>query len=184
MLPLDPAVVTVGSIHGGTKGNIIPDEVVMQLSVRAFNEDVRQRILSSINRTAQGVALAAGLPDDRAPIVKVSETEVTPPTYNDPKLAQRLRGALEASLGAANVFDAQPMMVSEDFGLFSLPEHQIPSVMLQLGAVSAQQIEESRRSGKPLPSLHSSLFYPQIEPALRTGIIATTSAVLDLLRKP
>ncbi|MGA3019828.1 MAG: amidohydrolase [Bryobacteraceae bacterium] len=184
MLPLDPAVVTVGSIHGGTKGNIIPDEVVLQLTVRAFSEDVREHILSSIKRMAQGVALAAGVPDDRAPIVTVSETEATPPTYNDPKLAGRLRGAFEAALGPANVLEAKPMMVSEDFGLFGLSGHQIPTVMFQLGAVSAQQIEESRRTGTPLPSLHSSVFYPQVEPALRAGIVATTSAVLELLKRP
>ena len=184
MLPLDPAVVTVGSIHGGTKGNIIPDDVVLQLTTRAFSEDVREHILSSIRRMAQGVAMAGGVPDDRAPIVKVSETEATPPTYNDPKLAARLRGVFEAALGAANVGESKPMMVSEDFGLFGLSGHQIPTVIFQLGAVSAQQIEESRRTGTPLPSLHSSVFYPQVEPALRTGIVATTSAVLELLKKP
>ncbi len=183
-LPLDPAVVTVGSIHGGTKGNIIPDEVVMQLTTRAFSEDVRERTLSSIKRMAQGVALAAGVPDDRAPIVKVSETEAVPPTYNDPKLAARLRGVFEAALGAANVGESRPMMVSEDFGLFGLSGHQIPTVIFQLGAVSAQQIEESRRTGNPLPSLHSSVFYPQVEPAMRAGIVATTSAALELLKKP
>jgi len=183
-LPLDPAVVTVGSIHGGTKGNIIPDEVVLALTTRAFSEDVREHILSSIKRMAQGVALAAGVPDDRAPIVKVSDTEAVPPTYNDPKLAARLRGAFEASLGAANVGEPKPMMVSEDFGLFGLSGHQIPTVIFQLGAVSAQQIEESRRTGNPLPSLHSSVFFPQVEPALRAGIVSTTSAVLELLKKP
>ncbi len=183
-LPFDPAVVTVGSIHGGTKGNIIPDDVVLQLTTRAFSEDVREHILSSIKRIAQGVALAAGVPDDRAPLVKVSETEAVPPTYNDPKLAERLRGAFQASLGAANVTESKPMMVSEDFGLFGLSGHQIPSVIFQLGAVSAQQIEDSRRTGNPLPSLHSSVFYPQVEPALRAGIVATTSAVLELLKKP
>ncbi|MGD0871632.1 MAG: amidohydrolase [Bryobacteraceae bacterium] len=184
MLPLDPAVVTVGSIHGGTKGNIIPDDVVLQLTTRAFSEDVREHILSSIKRMAQGVALAAGVPDDRAPIVKVSDTEAVPPTYNDPKLAARLRGVFEAALGAANVGESKPMMVSEDFGLFGLAGHQIPTVIFQLGAVSAQQIEESRRTGNPLPSLHSSVFYPQVEPAMRAGIVATTSAALELLKKP
>src|ERR1017187_6427008 len=184
MLPLDPAVVTVGSIHGGTKGNIIPDEVVLQLTTRAFSEDVREHILSSIKRMAQGVALAAGVPEERAPIVKVSETEAVPPTYNDPRLAARLRGAFEAALGAANVGESKPMMVSEDFGLFGLSGHQIPTVIFQLGAFSAQQIEESHRTGTPLPSLHSSVFFPQVEPALRAGIVATTSAALELLKRP
>jgi hippurate hydrolase len=183
-LPLDPAVVTVGSIHGGTKGNIIPDDVVLQLTTRAFSEDVREHILSSIKRMAQGVALAAGVPDDRAPIVKVSETEAVPPTYNDPKLAERLRGAFQAALGTANVSESKPMMVSEDFGLFGLSGHQIPTVIFQLGAFSAQQIEESHRTGTPLPSLHSSVFFPQVEPALRAGIVATTSAALELLKRP
>jgi hippurate hydrolase len=183
-LPLDPAVVTVGSIHGGTKGNIIPDEVVLQLTTRAFNEDVRERTLSSIRRMAQGVAYGAGVADDRAPIVKVSETEAVPPTYNDPKLAQRMRGAFDAALGAANVVESKPMMVSEDFGLFGLSGHQIPTVIFQLGAVTAQQLEQSRSTGTPLPSLHSSEFYPRVEPALRTGMIATSSALLELLKRP
>jgi metal-dependent amidase/aminoacylase/carboxypeptidase family protein len=182
-LPLEPAVVTVGSIHGGSKNNIIPDEVVLGLTTRSFNDGVRHNILESMDRMARGIALAAGVPEDRAPIVKVSETESTPVTYNDPKLAGRLRGAFVAALGAGNVTEPKPIMVSEDFGLFGLEGRQIPIVLFLLGSNSAQAIEESRRTGKPLPSLHSSLFIPQTEPALRTGVIATTSAVLDLLKK-
>jgi hippurate hydrolase len=182
-LPLEPAVVTVGSIHGGSKNNIIPDEVVLQLTVRAFDEDVRQNILASLDRMARGIALAAGVPDDRAPIVKVFDNESVPATYNDPKLVERLRGVFTGALGKDNVIDLKPIMVSEDFGLFSLEGHRIPLVLFLLGSSSAQQLEESRRTGKPVPSLHSSMFLPQAEPALRTGITATTSAVLDLLKK-
>jgi hippurate hydrolase len=182
-LPLEPAVVTVGSIHGGSKNNIIPDEVVLQLTVRAFNEDVRKNIVASLDRIARGVALAAGVPDDRAPIMKVFENESVPATYNDPKLVDRLRGIFTEALGKPNVVDLKPIMVSEDFGLFGLDGHQIPLVLFLLGTSSAQQLEESRRTGKPVPSLHSSQFLPQAEPALRTGITATTSAVLDLLKK-
>jgi amidohydrolase len=181
--PLEPAVVTVGSIHGGTKNNIIPDEVVLQLTVRAFNEDVRKNILASLDRMARGIALAAGVPDDRAPVIKVFDAESVPATYNDPKLVERLHGVFARSLGADNVVDPKPIMVSEDFGLFGLDGHRIPLVLFLLGASSAQQLQESQRTGKPLPSLHSSLFLPQAEPALRTGITATTSALLDLLRK-
>ncbi len=180
--PLDPAVVTVGSIHGGTKNNIIPDEVVLELTTRAFSESVRENILASIKRMARGIALTAGVPEDRAPIVKVSETEVVPVTYNDPALAARLRSAFAASLGAGNVTEPKPIMVSEDFGLLGL-NRQIPIVMFLLGANSAHQLQESERSGKPLPSLHSSGFFPQAEPAIRTGIIASSSAVLELLKK-
>jgi len=181
-LPLEPAVVTVGSIHGGSKNNIIPDEVVLQLTVRAFSESVRENILSSIDRMARGVALAAGVPDDRAPIVKVFDNESVPATYNDPKLVERLRGVFAGALGKGNVADLKPIMVSEDFGLFGL-DHQIPLVLFLLGTSSAEQLQESQRTGKPVASLHSSLFLPQAEPALRTGIVATTSAVLDLLKK-
>ena len=182
-LPLEPAVVTVGSIHGGSKHNIIPDEVVLQITTRSFNEDVRENILASIDRMARGVALAAGVPEDRAPIVKVLDSETVPSTYNDPKLAERLHTAFAGALGAGNVVDLKPIMVSEDFGLFGLEGHQIPTVIFQLGTSSAQQLQDSRRTGKPLPSLHSSLFLPQAEPAMRTGIVATSSAVLDLLKK-
>jgi amidohydrolase len=179
-LPLEPAVVTVGSIHGGSKNNIIPDEVVLQLTVRAFNEDVRKNILASMDRMARGIALVAGVPDDRAPVMKVFDNESVPATYNDPKLVERLKGAFGRALGEANVVDLKPIMVSEDFGLFGLDGHQIPLVLFLLGTSSAEQLQESQRTGKPVASLHSSLFLPQAEPALRTGITATTSAVLDL----
>jgi len=182
-LPLEPAVVTVGTIHGGSKGNIIPDEVVLQLTVRAFNEEVRKNILASLDRMARGVALVAGVPDDRAPVITVFDAESVPATYADPKLVERLRGVFSRALGDANVVDMKPQMVSEDFGLFGLEGHRIPLVLFMLGSSSAQQLEESRRSGKPAPSLHSSLFLPQAEPELRAGIEATTSAVLDLLGK-
>jgi amidohydrolase len=182
-LPLEPAVVTVGSIHGGSKNNIIPDEVVLQLTVRAFNEEVRKNILASLDRMARGIALTAGVPDDRAPIMKVFEDQSVPATYNDPKLVERLRGVFGSALGKSNVVDLKPIMVSEDFGLFGLEGHRIPLVLFLLGTSSAQQLQESQRTGKPVASLHSSKFLPQAEPALRTGIAATTSAVLDLLRK-
>jgi len=180
--PQDPAVVTVGSIHGGTKHNIIPDEVKLQLTVRAFREDVRQRILTAIDRTARGIALAGGVPEDRAPIVKVSETEAVPATVNDAALAARLKPVFVATLGAANVVDPGPEMGSEDFGLFGL-DGQIPVFMFRLGASDPARLAESVRTGVPMPSLHSSLFYPVPEPAIRTGVLATTAAVLELLHK-
>jgi len=181
--PQSPAVVTVGSIHGGSKHNIIPDEVVLQLTVRAFSEDVRQHILADIERTARGIALAAGVPEDRSPIVKVSATEAVPVTWNDPQLAARMKVVFVAALGENNVVDPGPEMGSEDFGLLGLPGRQIPTFMFKLGAISHERLAESQRTGTPLPSLHSSLFYPEAKPAIRTGVIATTAAVLDLLHK-
>lgn len=180
--PLDPAVVTIGSIHGGTKRNIIPDEVVLQLTVRTYKEEVRQRIVASIERIARGAALAAGVPEDRAPLLKVIESEGAPSLYNDPALTERITTAIGQAIGSDNVVKVSPMMASEDFGRFSLNQ-QIPSVMLWLGAIEPARVEASRKSGKPLPSLHSSLFQPLPEPTLRTGVKAMTAAVLELLKK-
>jgi hippurate hydrolase len=180
--PLDPAVVTVGSIHGGTKNNIIPDEVRLQLSVRTYKEEVRQRILASLERIARGIALARGIPEDRAPIVRPSDTEVTPALYNDPALTERVVGALQKSLGSENVVEGPREMVSEDFGRFGLDDHQIPVCMLRIGAIDPARIAKSKESGTPLPSLHSSLFWPAPEPTIRTGVKALTVAVLDLMK--
>jgi amidohydrolase len=180
--PLDPAVVTIGSIHGGAKSNIIPDEVKLQLTVRSYKEEVRQHILASIARITKNIAAAAGIPEDRAPIVKASETEYTPALYNDPQLAERIARTLEKTIGAENVVKIPPVMASEDFGRYSL-DQQIPSVMFNLGAVEPAKVDESKKTGKPLPSLHSSLFAPLPEPTLRTGVKAMTAVVLDLMHK-
>jgi len=181
--PQDPAVVTVGSIHGGTRPNIIPDEVKLQISTRAFSEDVRRNILAAIERTARGVALAAGVPEDRAPVVQVDQAESVPVTYNDPALAARLKNSLRAALGSQNVLDGKAAMASEDFGLFGLEGRPIPCFLLSLGAADPSKLKESARTGHLLPSLHSSLFAPLPEPAIRTGVIAMTAAVLDLMAK-
>jgi amidohydrolase len=180
--PLDPVVVTVGSIHGGTKHNIIPDEVDLQLTVRAYKEDVRKRVLASIERITKGIAIAAGIPAERAPIVRFSETQFTAALYNDPQLTERLATAFAKALGQANVVKLQPVMMSEDFGAFSL-DQKIPAVQFTLGAVDPAKVKQSKEAGTPLPSLHSALFQPLPEPTLRTGIKAMTSAVLDLMKK-
>ena len=179
--PLDPAVVTVGSIHGGTRYNIIPDEVNLQLTVRTYKEEVRQRVLTAIERITKGIALAAGIPDDRAPIVKVSETEVTAATYNEPQLTERLAATFRRALGDENVIKVAPIMASEDFGYLSL-DQKIPSTIFWLGAVDPAKVKQSKETGTPLPSLHSALFAPLPEPTLRTGVKAMTSAVLELMK--
>ena len=181
--PFDPAVVTVGSIHGGTKYNIIPDEVHLQLTIRTYKEEVRQHILASLDRIAKGVALAGGVPEDRAPIVKASETEVTPAMYNDPALTAREAAALKKGLGAENVIEEPSVMGSEDFGQFGLEGHQIPTLLLRVGAIDRERIVASQKTGTPLPSLHSSLFWPVPEPTIRTGVKAMTMAVMELMKK-
>jgi amidohydrolase len=179
--PFEPAVVTVGSIHGGTKHNIIPDDVHLQLTIRAYKEEVRKNILASLERIAKGLALAGGIPEDRAPILQVKEG--TLPMYNDPPLVTRVTGTLKHALGAENVVETPPVMGSEDFGYFGLQDRRIPVFMFTVGAIDAPRMEASKKSGTPLPSLHSSLFYPDPEPTIRTGVRAMTAAVLELMKK-
>ncbi|MCA1600693.1 MAG: amidohydrolase [Acidobacteria bacterium] len=180
--PLDPAVITVGSFHGGTRYNIIPDEVNLQLTVRAYKEDVRQRLLVAIERVTKGIAIAAGIPAERAPIVKVSETEVTTATYNNPELTERIASTLAKALGQENVVKGSPIMSSEDFGYLSL-DQQIPTTYFFIGASDGTKLKQSKAAGVPMPSLHSALFAPVPEPTLRTGVKAMTSAVLELMKK-
>jgi len=180
--PLDPAVVTVGSIHGGTRYNIIPDEVNLQLTVRAYKEEVRQKLLAAIERVTKGITVAAGFPSELVPIVKVSETEVTTATYNDPALTERLTTVFAKALGQENVFKASPVMGSEDFGYFS-QDQKIPTMMFWLGVMDPAKVKQSKEGGLALPSLHSPFFAPVPEPTLRTGVKAMTSAVLDLMKK-
>ena len=181
--PLDPIVVTVGSIHGGTKHNIIPDEVKMQLTVRTYKSEVRDRVLKAIDDIAKGIASAGGVPADRAPIVNVLKDQFTPATYNNPDLTKRLVGVWKNVLGADNVEIVDPTMGGEDFSEYSLPDHSIPAVDFHIGAVDPEKIAQFKREGKELPSLHSSKFAPVPEPTIRVGIIGMTSAVLELMKK-
>jgi hippurate hydrolase len=181
--PLDPIVITVGSIHGGTKHNIIPDEVKMQLTVRTYKPDVRERVLAAIDQIAKGCATAAGLPPERAPIVTVRKDEFCPATYNNPELTKRLVAVWKTSLGNENVDIVDPTMGGEDFSEYSLPDHSIPAVDFHIGAVEPAKIAEYNQAGKQLPSLHSSKFAPVPEPTVRVGIIGMTSAVLELMKK-
>jgi amidohydrolase len=179
--PFEQAVVTVGTIHGGTKRNIIPDEVKLELNLRSYKEDVRQKLIAAVKRIAQGQAQSAGMPADRMPVVTVSESEYAPAVYNDPKLVQRLSGAFKRELGADNVLDLPPVMVSEDFGRLGLDE-KIPVVMFRLGAVDPATFEEAQRNGTSLPTLHSALFAPLPEATIATGVRAMSAAALELLK--
>jgi amidohydrolase len=178
--PLDPAVVTIGSIHGGTRYNIIPDEVNLQLTVRTYKEDVRKRILASIERIVKGVAATAGIPADRAPTVKVAEGASA--MYNEPQLAERLAVAFRKALGEDNVVKVAPIMASEDFGNLGL-DQKIPVTMFWLGASDPAKVRASIETGVAVPGLHSALFAPVPESTLRTGVKAMTSAVLELMKK-
>ncbi len=181
--PLDPIVVTVGSIHGGTKHNIIPDEVKMQLTVRTYKSDVRDRVLKAIDEIAKGIANAGGVPVDRAPIVNALNNQFTPATYNNPDLTKRLVAVWKNVLGADNVEIVDPTMGGDDFSEYSLPDHSIPAADFHIGAVDPEKIVQFKKEGKELPSLHSSKFAPVPEPTIRVGIIGMTSAVLELMKK-
>ncbi|MFM1768529.1 MAG: hypothetical protein RJA22_1058 [Verrucomicrobiota bacterium] len=181
--PLDSAVVTVGSIHGGTKHNIIPDEVRLQLTVRSFSDEVRAHTLGAIRRIVRGQAVAAGLPEDRLPEVKVDEREYTPACYNDPALTRRLQAVFARELGAEQVVVRRPGMGGEDFAEYGRTKEKVPILLFWLGSVDPARVEESRRTGASLPSLHSSKYHPLPGPSLRTGVSAMAAAVLDLLKK-
>ncbi len=154
--PHDDVVVTVGSIHGGTKHNIISDEVRMQLTVRTYKKEVRDIVLAAIDRIAKGCAAAAGLPQDKLPDVRVRQDEFTPATYNNPELTRRVSAAMKAAIGDANVIPKDPTMGGEDFSEYSLPDHSIPAFMFNVGAVDPAKVAESKKTGTLLPSLHSS----------------------------
>jgi len=182
--PLDQIVVTVGSIHGGTKHNIIPNEVKMQLTVRTYKSDVRELVLAAIERIAKGCAIAGGWPQDKIPQVEVLKDQFVPATYNNPELTKRLVDVWKKSLGDKNVEIVDPTMGGEDFSEYSLPNHSIPAVDFHVGAVLPEKIANSKKPGAPpLPSLHSSKFAPIPEPTIRTGLVAMTDAVLDLMKK-
>jgi amidohydrolase len=181
--PLDPIVITVGSIHGGTKHNIIPDEVKMQITVRTYKSKVRERVLADIDRIAKGCAAAAGIPAELAPIVSVPKDLVALAAYNNPELTKRLVAVWKKSLGDENVEIVDPTMGGDDFSEYSLPDYSIPAVYFHFGAVAPAKIAEYKQGGKELPTLHSSKFAPVPEPTIRTGVIGMTTAVLDLMKK-
>jgi amidohydrolase len=181
--PIEPAVLTVGSIHGGTKHNIIPDEVRLQITVRYYSDSVRATILEGIERISKNLALAAGVPSDRLPVMKISES--IPPTINDRQFAHRIHMVMESMLGEENVVNQGPVMGGEDFGFFGRTADKIPICIFWVGAVNKSRYLEAQKPGNPpLPSLHSSLFAPDPEPTIKTGVKAMTAATLALLGKP
>jgi len=173
--PTDPIVITVGSIHGGTQANIIPDEVRLQLSVRTYTEEVRTRTFAAIRRIARGEANAAGAP--REPLVE-TPARANPPVYNDPALTQRLAGALKQQLGDSLVVEMPAKMTSEDFSEYGLAG--VPSALLHIGAVHPAKLAAARTSGIPVPAPHSPEWAPEREPTLKGAIRAEVTALLEL----
>jgi amidohydrolase len=180
--PQDPAVVTVGDIHGGTKRNIIPDEVKLELTTRAFSDKARQTIITGLQQMAAGITTSAGLPPEKAATVKVLEDESTPVQINDPTLTASVGATLVKALGDANVLTVEKAMGSEDVGVFGLEGQQIPVVYFRLGAMDPQKLAAAEASGKQLPGMHTSRFEPLPQPTIQTGITAMSAVAISLLQ--
>ncbi len=174
--PTDPAVVTVGAIKGGTQYNIIPDEVTLQLTIRTFSEDVRQLVHRRIKEIAKGTALAAGLPEDKMPVVTLAN-DYTPANFNHPDLIDKLTASAAKAVGSQNVVEAEPQMVGEDFSRYGKTEHKVPTALFWLGTVPDERLKNS-----DLPGLHSPFYYPAPQKSLETGILVTAQSLLDLFK--
>jgi amidohydrolase len=176
--PSEPAVLTVGAIHGGSKGNVIPDEVKMELTLRSYTDEVRNAMIEKLTRICRGEAISAGLPEELYPTIKIRD-EYTPALYNDPALTERISRAFASAIGAENITSVPPNMVGEDFGRFGRTEPRVPILQYWLGSVDPEKV----KAGGPLPSLHSSKYTPLPEPAIKTGVVTMCAALLDLVGK-
>ena len=177
--PTDPAVVTVGSIHGGTKHNVIPNEVKLQLTLRSYTDEVRNQTLSSIERIVRGSAISAGLTEEYFPVIEIKD-EYTPAVFNNPSLVEEVQRSFVNTLGDDKVVQVSPVMGGEDFGMFGRVEPIIPTALFWLGAVNNEVYEKAKRDDLTLPSLHSDLFLPDADPAINTGVEAMSNAIVDL----
>lgn len=175
--PGEMAVITVGYIRAGTKNNIIPDEAEMGLTVRTYKPEIRKQVLAAITRITNAEAAAAGAPREPS----IEHYEATDAVYNDPTLAQRLKGPLEAALGKNNVVDTGPQSASEDFSFFLA--QGIPGFFLSLGGANPEKYAQARAGGTQLPSNHSPLFAPDVDPALHTAIKAEVVMLRTVLNR-
>ena len=179
--PMDPAVITVGTFHAGTKRNIIPDEAKIELTVRSYKPEVQKKLLAGIVRISKAEAAAAGALRD--PTIFVNPHETAQALYNDPAVTERLGLALRRALGEANVVSGEPGMGSEDFGVFGKVAG-VPSVMLRVGAAEPGEFARAKAAGATLPGPHNAKFAPDRERTIRTGVAAFTISVLELLGRP
>jgi len=177
----EPAVLTVGSIHGGTKHNIIGEEVKLQLTLRSYTDEVREKLIKSIRRMSEGLAIAYGMPEDLLPVVTVKD-EFTPSSYNDPEFAEMAKGYMSDVIGEENVVELPPVMGGEDFGRFGKTKEEIPSLIYWLGAAAPKDVRAAARGGKPLPSLHSPTFKPDAQAAIPVGVSTMSGTILNLFK--
>jgi len=180
--PVKPAVVTVGSIHGGTRHNIIPSEVNMLLTVRFFEDEVYEHIKEAIVRISRGIALSAGLGEDKMPLVKFSDQD-NPPVSNNPELVLNAANSMRGILGQDKVVQVEPATVAEDFGKYGRTEEKVPIALMWVGAVNIDRYNDHLKNGTQLIPLHNSAFYPDFEPTFRGGVAAMSKTITDILQK-
>jgi amidohydrolase len=180
--PVQPAVVTVGSIHGGTKHNIIPDEVKMQLTIRFFDDNVYKQIQEALVRISRGIAISAGLPENLMPVVKVQE-ECIPPVNNDPDLVMKSVTSIETILGKDKVRKVDPATVAEDFSRYGRTDEKIPIALFWLGGINKDQYADHLKNGTLIPSLHNSSFRPDFIPAYQCGVSCMSRILIDDFNK-
>ena len=180
--PVEPAVMTVGSFHSGSKHNVIPDKARLQLTVRSYSPESRRKLLDGIERIARGEAIAAGMPDDRMPVVSV-DPGYTPTTYNTEQLSDRLLALWDSHFGPDRVVELKPVMTGEDFGQFWLADQSKESVLFWVGGVPRAKWDEAGGDTSKLPSLHSPFWAPDAEAVIATATEAMTVAALDILKK-
>jgi amidohydrolase len=179
--PFDPAVVTVGSFHSGTKNNIISDQAKLQLTVRSYPLDVQKKLIDGIRRIARGEAIAAGLPEDKMPEVTISEE--APSTFNTDAFSTRLRQLFTDHFGAARVVETKPIMASEDFSQYWQADKSKEAVIFWVGGTPKDKWDAAGGDETKLPSLHSPLWAPDAEAVISTATEAMTVAALDVLKK-
>lgn len=178
--PGTPAVVTVGSIHGGTKHNIIPDEVRLQLTLRSYSDAVADHLVRSIERICANLARAAGIPEDRLPLITHAEQRL-PLVDNNAPLTRRLVATFEDWFGKEQVVSEKPTTGGEDFGLLGRTSHRVPVFAWWVGAQDPAKLDAARRGTTPLASNHSALFAPLPEPTIKASILSFCAAALDLM---
>ena len=178
--PLEPVVVTVGSIHGGTRPNIIPDEVKMELTLRYYSDDAISKVISAIQRISSTAALMAGMPEDKLPLVKIEPAE-TPPVINNPEVSEKIKGFAEEIIGAKNIEKTLPAMVGEDFGKYGRTPENIPICLIWLGSTSPELMKELNEKGEKPAPLHSPNLNPDYEETIETGIKVMVGNVIGLM---
>jgi hippurate hydrolase len=181
--PQDPAVVTVGSFQAGAKHNIISDEAKLQLTVRSYTPEVRKLLLDGIKRIARGEAIAAGMPEDRMPVVTIREGEYTPATFNTEAFSNRALALFQQRFGAERAIKTPAVMGGEDFSRFWLADNKIESLIFWVGGTPKPKWDAAAGNPQKLPSLHSPFWAPDAEAVISTATEAMTAAALDVLKK-